>query len=69
VAKGAETGLEEPAPAPEDDRRRQAPEDEPLAGEIVEAHADQHDERRQHTGDDGVFLQGFVGVLPGCFGL
>ena len=68
VAQGAETGLEETAAAPEDDRRRQGPENEPLAGEIVEAHADEHDERRQHAGDDGVFLQGFVGVLPGYFG-
>ena len=68
MADGAETGLEETAAAPEDDRRRQGPQDESLAREALETHAEQHHERRQHTGEYRIFLKGFVGVLPGYLG-
>ncbi len=68
VTQGAETGLEKSAAAPENDRRRQGPQDESLPREILEPHAEQHHESSQHTGENGVFPQGAEGVLPGYLG-
>ena len=68
MAKGAESGLEEPASAPEHDRGREGPQDESFSGEFLEAHAEQHHEGSQHAGEERIFSQGAEGVLAGYLG-
>ena len=68
MAQGAESGLEEPASAPEDDRGREGPQDESFSGEILKPHAEQHYEGGQHAGEERIFLQGAEGVLAGYLG-
>ncbi len=68
VAQGAESGLEEPASAPENDRGSKGPQDESFPGEILETHAEQHHESGHDTGEERIFLQGAEGVLAGYLG-